>query len=928
MWFFLQIIVVAMYSIGFGLGIGNTSNNSISRKPEVYQNELRLPYGVNFKYNGLLNINLDRVWIITKIPLPKVTDIEFKDINFDPECPGLDQAMTGIEYMIGNKADRKLIETWNRIYPELQARCLNMKMRLDTLKVLHRELKNRIKGLIEEDLYDALPWLNKYEKATLGPRGTNSFLSRRKRAFPVVPIIGGLFTVATELISSYLSKKRDRAIRKSVDRMKTDMIVMKNKLRTLETDFTMYGEFALNSTETILELIERSNRDKGLEGLEKIIAGKDIEFLERSLKVGHTPAIYQQVMNNYFALVENRQIYLYEKLHEELKRLLQGIARLSTGRLPPEIFPHHQIQNIIEQVTKMIRDRNTNYKIALNNTNDYYDMKLVTFKVDPNTHALIVTFPILIRPIEETPLRMYEIETVHVPIPDENLETDSYTRVITEKPYIAVNNEYYIQLRIQELRMCKIIDYQYYCEELFLVKHMTRATCESALYFQMENTITESCDFEYFHNKTVVPSVLDGGNEIILANMKSKNKHLVCKQNNYLDTPLTLPDLAYVKVNRSILCNCRIEADLTYVLNSVSACTDQTQDIEPIEFSLNLGFHKYLEQIQDLVRDNNETFVEKLGLPLGIRTFRLDRIPRTSVEQIRYPFAVEEHKDEEGNEIGTLREFRDNIRKLKQRLNKKREEMDTDHWMTQETDHFPSSESHPLNFLNDWRVKVFNFTIAIVTLGFWIYLIIMACRLKKMHNILYTELFRQMFTLTDAKTIDHRKEVVCSSTVLTWIFTIITLLGILVFIYKQVKNKNLCKGIKWDNTSEITLIISNGTRYIPIKIKKLTGYAHLFKIRSDLGNEDFELQKHCLWDMIFTKWHNRGPFLFYKDTPVRLPNIIPVSILNKYRLRNMSEEQGLNYSVMIKQNNTWYTPTVIEPIFTPQVNQSDTSEDN
>ena len=47
--------------------------------------------------------------------------------------------------------------------------------------------------------------------------------------------------------------------------------------------------------------------------------------------------------------------------------------------------------------------------------------------------------------------RLYEIETVKVPIPNKNKETDIYSKVKYSKLYLAINDDYYIQLRIQEL---------------------------------------------------------------------------------------------------------------------------------------------------------------------------------------------------------------------------------------------------------------------------------------------------------------------------------------------------------------------------------------------------------------------------------------------------------------------------------------------
>ena len=35
-----------------------------------------------------------------------------------------------------------------------------------------------------------------------------------------------------------------------------------------------------------------------------------------------------------------------------------------------------------------------------------------------------------------------------------------------------------------ELKMCKRIGYEYYCEELFVIKSKTRYSCASAIYFK------------------------------------------------------------------------------------------------------------------------------------------------------------------------------------------------------------------------------------------------------------------------------------------------------------------------------------------------------------------------------------------------------------------------------------------------------------
>ena len=108
----------------------------------------------------------------------------------------------------------------------------------------------------------------------------------------------------------------------------------------------------------------------------------------------------------------------------------------------------------------------------------------------------------------QTKLTLYQVETVLVPILDASNKIQSYTQMKIEKPYIALNDETYISICPQELNNCKRIGYEYFCEELFVVKNKHKYSCASAMYFNSKHDIKENCDFYYYHNKTdVMPSV-------------------------------------------------------------------------------------------------------------------------------------------------------------------------------------------------------------------------------------------------------------------------------------------------------------------------------------------------------------------------------------------------------------------------------------
>ena len=115
------------------------------------------------------------------------------------------------------------------------------------------------------------------------------------------------------------------------------------------------------------------------------------------------------------------------------------------------------------------------------------------------------------------------------------------------------------------------IGYEFYCEELFVVKHKTKHSCESAVYLDLDvEIIKENCEFQYYFNTTEVkPAVLNGGHEIVLENWPN-NKHVICNDNNNI--PIKIPSHPYVLINRTVLCNCGIEAEDSFLLESIGAC--------------------------------------------------------------------------------------------------------------------------------------------------------------------------------------------------------------------------------------------------------------------------------------------------------------------------------------------------------------------
>ena len=167
-----------------------------------------------------------------------------------------------------------------------------------------------------------------------------------------------------------------------------------------------------------------------------------------------------------------------------MKTYSKPIGILSKGYLPMYLLPPSKVESILKEVKKAITKSNKDYDLVLTRLYLHYGMKLVTFRIDKKRN-LIIQFLVFVQPYTQKRLIMYQIETVPVPILDQNEKVQSYTQLIIDKPYIVLDAEMYITLRTQELHTCKKIGYEYYCEELFVVKSKTRYSFTSAIYFNL-----------------------------------------------------------------------------------------------------------------------------------------------------------------------------------------------------------------------------------------------------------------------------------------------------------------------------------------------------------------------------------------------------------------------------------------------------------
>ena len=254
----------------------------------------------------------------------------------------------------------------------------------------------------------------------------------------------------------------------------------------------MYGVY---NSDTLKDLIDTVHRMQNFTTWnEKTFAGKLHDWMDiYSQDVGVCNYAINSVL--FLTTVREKYVKMYERFIVELKLYSRAIRVLSKGYLPISLLAPSKLEKILNEVRIAIIKSNKDYNLVLTRLYLYYDMKLVTFGID-NQKNLIVQFPVFVQPYTQKRLIMYQIEPVLVPILEENEQVNSYIELKIEKLYITLNEETYITLHSQELKMCKKIGYEYYCNDLFIIKSKTRYGCASTIYFNLESdVIKETVNF-------------------------------------------------------------------------------------------------------------------------------------------------------------------------------------------------------------------------------------------------------------------------------------------------------------------------------------------------------------------------------------------------------------------------------------------------
>ena len=129
--------------------------------------------------------------------------------------------------------------------------------------------------------------------------------------------------------------------------------------------------------------------------------------------------------------------------------------------------------------------------------------------------------------------------------------------------------------------------------------------------------------------------------------------------------------------------------------------------------------------------------------------------------------------------------------------------------------------------------------------------------------------------------------------------------SVLYLVTNKIGKTSFCKGCLFSNNTKILLFISNTHSYVPIKLCRVVGSIHLFRIRGRLNPEYVKIKKNWIWDILEIDWSDISITL--NDNEIDLPSLVIIPFKERYRGRKLLGKQPLLFYIMLKQGKTWFS---------------------
>ena len=147
-------------------------------------------------------------------------------------------------------------------------------------------------------------------------------------------------------------------------------------------------------------------------------------------------------------------------------------------------------------------------------------------------------------------------------------------------------------------------------------------------------------------------------------------------------------------------------------------------------------------------------------------------------------------------------------------------------------------------------------------------------------------------------------EYICYDPIISGVLTGISTLSVIIVIWQQWKNRNLCSGYLYSNIFEIKIVLGGDTRFLPLKLRRMAGPLHRVGINLIPPPSRIGLLPCWLWDSLTIDWE--GIIMTSGEETIQLPNTIVVPLSAEFKVRQMISDQSFTVSMALVQNNNWH----------------------
>ena len=287
------------------------------------------------------------------------------------------------------------------------------------------------------------------------------------------------------------------------------------------------------------------------------------------------------------------------------------------------------------------------------------------------------------------------------------------------------------------------------------------------------------------------------------------------------------------------MCNCDIEAEDNFLLESLAACGENNNHKLEMFFTVNLAFLDHLEDLTEVLDTpiDRNWMHEKQTLPISLESFQINS------SLLQAPKTLKDY----------IKQFQDHNKKL---------------YLQRQNDNIKSKFK---NFMSSFIADIIGFSAALLTVIVTLVIIYIVTGHSKLKTLVANMALQHIKTVEAAAL--NPNHAICENG-LVRILMIINLGIVTLMALAKLRKSRVFRGRLFSNTSKIKLFIVDNQCYIPLHLNKIAGSVHLFKLYGMLTKGNLILKKNWIWDVLEIDWTDVYVLQDHINLPVTV--VIPI----------------------------------------------------